>query len=198
MYFYIANDSAGRQGGPWLEWAGWSVLNCVCMLACNSISTVSSNIQNFWLYKTVRMLTLVLLNPDITCLYKQCRSRSVISWLLKKPTDVDLHCLSLSIWICINNMDQGVWMAENWKWAWHLNLFSKKRVKHWWALDVLFGTLLWTWTFLYRKSSIGTVSVHVHVVLQENSLWDFSFLIFFIKAYCILWVLIRITWQVPT
>ena len=23
-----------------------------------------------------------------------------------KPTDLDLHCLSLSIWLCINNLDQ--------------------------------------------------------------------------------------------
>ena len=36
-----------------------------------------------------------------------------ISWLLKKPTDLDLHCLSLSIWICINNLDQVIWLAEN-------------------------------------------------------------------------------------
>ena len=34
------------------------------------------------------MLTLVLLNPDIPCLGKQCRSRSVGL----KATDLDLHC----------------------------------------------------------------------------------------------------------
>ena len=36
-----------------------------------------------------------------------------ISWILKKPTDLDLHCLSFSIWICINNLDQVIWLAEN-------------------------------------------------------------------------------------
>ena len=36
-----------------------------------------------------------------------------ISWLLKKPTDLDLHCLSLSTWICINNLGQVTWLAEN-------------------------------------------------------------------------------------
>ena len=36
-----------------------------------------------------------------------------ISLLLKKPTALDLHSLSLSIWICINNMDQVTWLAEN-------------------------------------------------------------------------------------
>ena len=53
-----------------------------------------------------------------------------ISWLLKKPTDLDLHCLSFSMWIkYINNLDQVIWLAENWKWVWHLNLFSMRRVK---------------------------------------------------------------------
>ena len=36
-----------------------------------------------------------------------------ISWLLQKPTDVDLHCLSFGIRICINNLDQVNWLAEN-------------------------------------------------------------------------------------
>ena len=69
-----------------------------------------------------RMLTLVLLNPDIPCLCKQCRSRSV-------ATDLDLHCLSLSMWININILDQVIWLGENQKWVWHLNLFSRTRVK---------------------------------------------------------------------
>ena len=50
-------------------------------------------------------------------------------WLMKKPTDLDLHCLSLSMWICINNLEQEIWLAENWKWAWLLNLFSMAKVK---------------------------------------------------------------------
>ena len=32
---------------------------------------------------------------------------------LKKPTDLDLHCLSLSMLICINNLGQEIWLAEN-------------------------------------------------------------------------------------
>ena len=51
-----------------------------------------------------------------------------ISWLLKKPTDLDLHCLPLSMWIYINSLDQVIWLAENQKWMWHLNLFSRTRV----------------------------------------------------------------------
>ena len=52
-----------------------------------------------------------------------------ISWLLKKPTDLDLHCLHLSMWIWINNLNQVIWLAENWRWDWPLNLFSMTRVK---------------------------------------------------------------------
>ena len=52
-----------------------------------------------------RFISLVLLNPDIHCLCKQCRSRSVG---FKMPTDLDLHCLSLSIQICINNVNQVI------------------------------------------------------------------------------------------
>ena len=29
--------------------------------------------------------------------------------LLKKPTDLDLHCM----WMYINNLDQVIWLAEN-------------------------------------------------------------------------------------
>ena len=34
---------------------------------------------------------------------------------VKKPTDLDLHCLPLSMWIYSNNPDQElvIWLAEN-------------------------------------------------------------------------------------
>ena len=32
------------------------------------------------------------------------------------------------MWIYSNNPYQVIWLAENWKWAWHLNLFSMTRV----------------------------------------------------------------------
>ena len=41
-----------------------------------------------------------------------------------RPIDPTLHCLSSSMGICINNLDQVIWLAENLKRAWHLNLFS--------------------------------------------------------------------------
>ena len=47
-----------------------------------------------------------------------------------KPTDLDLHCLSFSMWIYINILDQVIWQAENWKWAWHLYLFGMTRVNY--------------------------------------------------------------------
>ena len=32
---------------------------------------------------------------------------------LKKPTDLDLHCLPLHMWIYSNSPDQVIWLAEN-------------------------------------------------------------------------------------
>ena len=40
---------------------------------------------------------------------------------LKKQTDLDPHCLPLSIWIYTNDLDQVIWLAENKKWARHFN-----------------------------------------------------------------------------
>ena len=47
----------------------------------------------------------------------------------EKSTDLDLHCLSLNMWISIKNQDQVIWLAGNWKWAWHFNVFSMTKVK---------------------------------------------------------------------
>ena len=33
------------------------------------------------------------------------------------------------MWISIKNLDQVIWLAGKWKWAWHLNLFNITRVK---------------------------------------------------------------------
>ena len=40
---------------------------------------------------------------------------------------MDLHCMSLSMWLFINKLNQVIWLAENWKWAWYLNLFSIRK-----------------------------------------------------------------------
>ena len=37
------------------------------------------------------------------------------------------------MWICINNLDQVIWLAKNWKWAWHINLLSMARVNTIWS-----------------------------------------------------------------
>ena len=56
------------------------------------------------------VLTLVLLNPDrVTLLLQTVQIQ--ISWLLKKPTDLDLHCLPFSSLICIDNLDQVDWLT---------------------------------------------------------------------------------------
>ena len=66
-------------------------------------------------------LTLVLLNPDITCLRKQCRSRSVG---FRRSTLFAIKYVNL-----YQQPDQVIWLAENYKWVWLLNLFSRTRVK---------------------------------------------------------------------
>ena len=71
--------------------------------------TRSSTLNFFQVFFTA-ITTLILLNLDMSCLHKQCRFRSVG---LKKLTDLDLHCLSFSMWIYINNLDQVIWLAEN-------------------------------------------------------------------------------------
>ena len=44
-------------------------------------------------------------------------------------SDLDLHCLSLNMWISIKNPDRVIWLARNYKWACQLNLFRTTRVK---------------------------------------------------------------------
>ena len=49
---------------------------------------------------------------------------------LKRPTDLDLHCLPFSMWIYINNLAQAIWLAENWKWTWHFLYSAWQRLKN--------------------------------------------------------------------
>ena len=53
------------------------------------------------------------------CLWEQYRSRSVGFW---RSQLMNLHCLLFRIWICISNLVQVIWLADNKKWAWHFNL----------------------------------------------------------------------------
>ena len=66
-------------------------------------------------------LTLDLQNSDMSCLCKQCRSRSVGFW---RSQLICIYTVSLSMWICIKRLHQIILLAENSTWAWHLNLFS--------------------------------------------------------------------------
>ena len=60
--------------------------------------------------KMIIFLTLVLLNPDLSCLYKQCTNQLAseeANWsgsLLFAIKYVNIY---------INNMDQVIWLAEN-------------------------------------------------------------------------------------
>ena len=74
-----------------------------------------------------------------------------ISWLLKKPTDLDLHYLPFCIWILYqqpgsSNLIGWKWEvgeAEHEKSAWHLNLFSMTRINA--LLKILHQCFLSPW-----------------------------------------------------
>ena len=51
-------------------------------------------------------LTLLLLNTTCPVLANSVGPDQLAS-------ELDLHCLSLSMWIYINNLDQVIWLAEN-------------------------------------------------------------------------------------
>ena len=107
----------------------------------------------------------------MSCLCKQCGSRSVGFW-------------SQLIWICTvchspttNNLDQVIWLAENWKWVWRLNLFSMARVntqtRHrpfLWFYYVTFTGIILAPDFCERKNPIRTKTVRDFQIQ-----WDFFF-----------------------
>ena len=67
-----------------------------------------------WFYYN---LTLVLLNPDIPCLCKQCRARSVGSNWSGSALFVIYY---VNLYQQPGSGDQVIWLADNHKWAWHL------------------------------------------------------------------------------
>ena len=67
--------------------------------------------KNKEVHFTVCWCVLTLQKPDMFLPLQTMQIQ--ISWPLKKPTDLDLHCLPLSMWIYINNLDKVIWLAEN-------------------------------------------------------------------------------------
>ena len=56
------------------------------------------------------ILTLVLLTWTHPACANSVDSNQLAS---KKPTDLDLHCMTLSVLICTHNLDQVISLAEN-------------------------------------------------------------------------------------
>ena len=117
--------------------------------------------------------------PGIPCLYKQC-------W---KPTDLDLHCLSLSMWICINNIDQVIWLAENWKLAWQFNLFNMTRIKrnHWKCLGEAHSCVYPDDYALVQKITEIILNRHapINTALDKRGYSDELFSYFSMKTYVV-------------
>ena len=69
-----------------------------------------SNRQEMWQLETINsQVNPSLAEHNMPCLSKQCRSRSVV----QRPTDLDLHYLSLNMWNSIKNQNQVIWLAGN-------------------------------------------------------------------------------------
>ena len=64
-------------------------------------------------YNTV-VLTLLMLNTTYPVLANSVDPDQLASeeanW---KPTDLNLHCLSLNMWISVKNQDQVIWLTGN-------------------------------------------------------------------------------------
>ena len=101
-----------------------------------------------------------LAEHDMPCFSKQCSSRSV-----KKPTDLDLHCLSLNMWISIKIPDQVIWLAGNYKWMWQLNLFSMTRVKMTVTFIFQLGRAMRKFVFEHMRTAKAQISQRISVVL---------------------------------
>ena len=76
---------------------------------------------------SVPVLTHVLLNPDIPCFANSVDPDQLAS--SEANCNLDLHCLPSGTQIYSNNLFHVIWLAENLKWVWHHNLFSRTRVK---------------------------------------------------------------------
>ena len=120
----LANNVSTNQNLDWLDGIRFNIhisnISVIWLQVCGTFN------QPVDYKKSGFALTLVLRSPDVLCLFKQCRSRSIGFW---RNQLLNLHCLPFSIWIYINYLDQGIWMAENYKWVCYLNLSIIRRVK---------------------------------------------------------------------
>ena len=74
--------------------------------SCGNHITPQQNLELIRGHGTVkgdRLLTTDLLN----------RVYPAFENIVKKPTDLDLYCFQITMWIDITNLDQGFWLADN-------------------------------------------------------------------------------------
>ena len=115
------------------------IISVECLL-CNMIWKFDNIDIHFWsktnlqqefkfLFLLVIMnmftLILVLLNPDILCLCKQCWSRSVGFW---RSQLIWIYTVCHSVCEFISTIWIKIWLAVNLKRVWHVNLFSRTGV----------------------------------------------------------------------
>ena len=100
MWHLMPQNAASDQG-----------LHCLPFIQQILDTNTSSKVDVFKFYDSI------VRSKPLSCwtqIYKPLQTVQIqISWLLKKPTDLDLHCLPFCMWIYINNLDQGIWLAHN-------------------------------------------------------------------------------------
>ena len=84
------------------------------------------------------------------------------------------------MWIYVNNLDQVIWLADNWKWVWHLNLFSRTRVKNFDAKTVMqMSTNAMegkTKVCTYKFKSENRIHLSIHICMCTiNIHWNLHF-----------------------
>ena len=136
----VSNDPVSGQWRPWSDSADGSLMSACAaftLFGCLILSGVDTH------------LILVLLNPDIPCLCKQCRARSVGFW----RSQLIWICTVCHCKLCISSLDQVIWLAENYRWAWHLNLFSLNGLREVTFQNYIFPPF-WKGVYLEKKKNL--------------------------------------------
>ena len=111
--FFIRGSSRGHsQWGPTTnDFMDWRTSVCICFHGrIRSVYLVTLTYPMLWVSETIPTNPCHA-EPGYALLLQTVLIQ--ISWLLQKPTDLDLHCLPLSMWIYSNNQDHAIWLAEN-------------------------------------------------------------------------------------
>ena len=113
------NDPKGNENiictkpcsaSTWGKSRKWLLKTGACLIQVNLYLLGFLSWPKMWPHKRGGLLNLNPRPAEYILLLQTVQIQ--ISWLLKKPTDLDLHCLSSSVWIYSNNPYQVIWKLE--------------------------------------------------------------------------------------